>query len=680
VALSLLLGLCSQVSAQQPSTNLGTGTAAESVAKKLAERVQRGVENKTSAEAEKNFYRGGVESQAKVKQNMQELFKKVLVQSKEQADPWYSPHLRDARIEGESRNTEVDVRAKTIPLTGYRNIIDYCMNPWNWPIEAACPLTAYNLLGEVCYWHGQPGTETYYRHRPVGTCFGLNTEKYFKLREDWNFKTCCVKKGQEGFTTEEVLSIEQNRDGGGWAGMYEFYFPATVIGWENDRTTTMIVEKSKVASCLNESNKLLSQSNGQQWVSAAIRRNVEAVQGNATGVGEKVRDNINAVRPKESYLQNTDSLQNEGLTVRPNFAALDSNHREQLATRYCMHPRQFDKIMDAVEDPVQRPHAGLENIKVWSNYCPEGVTLMTDPEKSDLDNIDFPLGALSSGNYSSYTNFKLGMAAWRKDPLYCQRMNLGNPNMDKVGFGDVIRKSNEPALRDFEVGYTCRVGDPAFDSALNGGMVPVTFGRHAAIERRTAIGDHVLGFLIAAGLDKSMRLGQKSYYKRFEPRPYSRNLDSRYAMFKGKPVRAVARAGVSNERGTPCQTVAGEDFYETRSDKGDRLYISDLTHKPFTQDIVEEDPNSGRLGADRYVQEWAKTDNRSKADIAKRRESAAATPESDRATSNYATAFRIFASCPKGYVRWRPPPDVHNQGLVQNLDNFCGEEWLGGNP
>ena len=656
VIVALALVLC------RASLECSAQTQSEFTAEEAAKRLQRGVENSAAAEREKNKYRGGVESFAEVEKNMKALFKPILSSgpTDSKIDKWYSPHLRDAKIDLDNRIREATIRAETVPQY---DVWRHCTNIFAPPIFAACPAG----FGYPCIWHG----ELYGPHRPIETCYGPPTTVYRTLITDTSFKACCVQKGDAGKTSEEILADERKRDGSGWAGLYEYYFPTAAVGWENDRTTTMIATKSEVNKCVSESKKILEDSSSakaNKWVAEAIKRNLEkaggATQGSAK-LSEKVASDLKDVRPEDPKLRLTDSLQNEGLTMRPNFPALDPQHRKLLARRFCMHERQFDKLMTEQEDLVQlggglNPRS-LQNIPIWSNYCKEGVDLMTDPEKSRLINIDTTI----------HTDFIKGIAAWEKDPLYCQRMNLSNPNMDKTRIGEVIRKSGPGGiLGEGMIGYTCRSGDGVGN--VNGGLVPVTFGRHAAVERRTAISDHVLGFIIAGGLAEGMRKGQQSHYKRFEPMPYSRDLPDIYKLFVGKKVSAGA--GTSDELGIPCvgPQVGGEDFESQMMNKSDRLFISDYTHKPFTQDIIEEKVDKSVEGFDRYVQDWSKGDQTSKDNIAQR--------GLDQNSQNYAATFRIFATCPAGFERWKPDDNMPGDGLRAQLDLHCGEEWFGGMP
>ena len=607
-------------------------------------------------EAGKNRYRGAeaVSDMNAVKNNMKQLFDAIIISGKGdgKADKWMSPHLRDILWSGEPKNEEVSLRKQTIPMD---NMFVYCTIPFNTPKEAACPLRP-PFGPEVCRWHG----ERFGPHRPIESCFSKNTRIYQKFTTDSNWKICCVDKDQVSATTEQIVS--RHPDGDGWSGLYEFYYPVTALGWENDRTTTMIADKKKVEQCVKDSDSQMENEQAQKWIVEAIEKNLSQASkvaggdaGASAGAQSEIQKNvasiIKEVRPTETKNRFSDSMQSEGLTVRPNLATLDPVYRKLLAQRFCGRPEQFDKIMNPTEDNVQLGGglslSSLDNLPVWANYCPQGVTLMTSAENSELPNID----------YKNVTDFTKGMQAWRTDPLYCQRMHLTNANMSITGFDKVIKKSPGPTLSQEQVGHTCLDNDK-----LNGAMVPLTLNRHAAVERRTAIADHALGFLIAARLATGMHQGQKSYLKGFEPQPYSNQIDS--PIFRG---RRYGGGGTNElERTNPaysqCASLSGENYQY--QNKADRLYISNKTHEPFTQKMID-DKNT----IDKYVQGWADSQ---KDKIANR--------GLDEKSSNYATAFRIMAMCPAGKVRWRPIADGHNNMLPANLEATCKEENFGGKP
>jgi hypothetical protein len=598
-----------------------------------------------------NEYRSG--NPKDVKKEMEKLFDKILIKDSDdgKVDKWYSPHLRDMRIQGEKvRDPEVWVRANARPID---DIGALCKNGFPPPVKNACPLCDPNG------WHGEP----YSPHQPLTCCYGPSTKAYEKLKEDWNFKACCVREAEAEWSSEMIACAHP--DGKGWAGMFEYYFPTSALGWENDRTTTLIVDKENVKKCLKEADPLMKGAKAVDWVTGAIKRNMDMAAklgggggaSNEADLKAKVQDSIKTRDKIEEKLRFADSLQGEGLTLRVNLAAMDVKHRELLAKRFCMHKDQFGKLMDqAAGDELQlkggRDWTDLnkvENVKIWSNYCKEGVELMLDPKKSALKNID-----------GTPTDYKKGMAIWEKDPMFCQRMNLENPNMDKTKIGDVIRKSGNGQYDEKKVGYTCREG-----GKLNGSLVPVTFYRHAAVERRAAISDHALGFLIAGGLAPGMIQGKRSYYKRFEPQPYSMNsVPYDYETFIGKQWKGFG--GKINEQGEKCKDTSGENY--AYKNKSDQLYISNVTHQVFTQDPVNDADGKGEFN--RYVQEWAQDPEKTAKDISER--------WLDDKSSNYAAAFRIFATCPKGYVRWRPPEDHDSKGLMANLAKRCREENFGG--
>lgn len=611
----------------------------------------------------KNEFRGGVSSAKEAQSNMAKLFAKIMITGlgDGKADQWYSPHLRDIRITMFNRLREViGIRYWSIPFSNMRY---WCSFPAAVVLPAACP------VGN-CWWHG----DRFGPHRPEGSCDGQSAAAYLPLIQDTNFKTCCVRAGEENFTSEQI--VDKHRNGDGWAGLFEYYFPVTAAGWENDRTTTMIVEKEKVRTCFAESEAMMHNQDAARWVSGAIGRgrkyafgaegNRDSAQAAAGKALPNVQSVIQDVKPEDPRLQMTDSLNNIGLTVRVNLATMVGTYRRTVAERFCMHPRQFDKLMTLGEnlpgpgggrgDPLQLGMGGLTlpqlaNIPIWSNYCARGVELMTNPDNSNLlRNIDL-----------TPTDFVKGMTAWRKDPRYCQQLNESkNLNLKRIGFDKAINGSMIPGpTSEEEVGFTCRDG-----GNLNGGMVPLSIGRHTPVERRTAISDQVYAMLHSARLAKGMHAGQKSFLKGFDTRPYSHlNVSELHTPpFIGKRFAG----GGTNELNMPCPPLAGENHLG--KPVGDKLYVSDYTHQPFT-DAQVRDAGIGEAGVDRYVQKWAKDENSEK-EIAKR--------GLDKDSQNYATSFRFFATCPVGYVRWKPPRGREDEYTRLNTDRFCKEEYFGG--
>jgi hypothetical protein len=642
--------------------------------------------------AGKNKFRGGVSSPTEAKQNMERLFKEIMIQGQTDGskDRWYSPHLRDSRFDPENRTKEAFWRGNTVPqaavIKGFQTARQYCKNPWNPPIIAACYDTEVRAVGapepspatiekakkhgiplpltHVCNWHDPPGVES--GHRPEDSCnTSVDTQVYEGFDQNTNFKACCVKEGFERATSEQIAAKHPNGDG--WAGLFEYFYPVTAVGWENDRTTSMIVEKEKITQCIEKSEPLMENPQAQEWVAKAIARNLATVNGSAGVTGEpdpavvaKVREqiaqDIAALRPQDRDLRFSDSLQSEGLTVRVNLATMDPAYRKRVAQRFCMHPDQFEKLMDPRLDNVQwqggNDPVSLANLPIWSNYCPEGVTLMTNPDNTkELVNFD-----------GTPTKLPMGYEVWKRDPLYCQSMNQFNESMLKSGISKVVRESSKGQYTEEMVGYTCREGDK-----LNGSLVPVEMYRHAAVERRTAIGDHVVAMLHAARLAPGMHAGPLSFLKGYEPIAYTSKLPDQYRPFKfqkffGNGTNELVRVHPEYSK---CDSFNGENYQG--QNKSDKLYISNVTHEPFTQEPVDDQSE----GPNRYVQEWAK-DKAAGKTIAER--------GLDEKSQNYATAFRVFATCPKGYVRWRPDRDGHNNELRDNLDALCREEYFGGLP
>ncbi len=637
---------------------------------------EKGIEAAKRLEQEKqrkNKYRGGSEEPPLA--NMMKLYDKILMKGPgdPSADKWYSPHLRDTQYWPFARGVVAQRRAESgLASWWYGFFCIECRNGLGGK-KSACPFCQPDFFG--C-----PGQEWYDKDLRWECCstLGDGTRAYRDFVQDSNFKICCVKEEFKDASTEEISCKFPKGDG--WAGLFEYYYPTIALGWENDRTTTMIASKQEVQKCLGETRPLMEQ-NGVDWVDKAIKKNLEQVEklqsdgdgaptpgapgvGSTAEVRSKIQEDIQDVRPKDEELQFADSLQGAGLTMRINLPAMRAEYRRQVALAYCMREDQLMKIMDTQEDPIQRQDKRYEQIPIWANYCKEGATLMTNPDESlKLFNLD-----------GTPTNLALGTLKWKQDPLFCQRINAQNNPFMKEFFGGVLEKSGGAAsgfdaLNPGAHGFTCREG-----GKLNGSLAPVSMYRHAAVERRTAIGDLALGFLIAGGIyspsmaDSPLMNGglprdARSYYKRFEPQAYSKL----FGVFSGKQFVG----GGSNEKNQGCRPVQGENYEAGgASNRSDRLYISDVTHKDvFTQEIIDNPPGEGRQGDDkefnRYVQEWAQPSGQNK--ITNR--------GLDEKSSNYAAAFRIFATCPKGFVRWR-----HNDGLTRALtiDPVCGEEFLGG--
>ena len=596
-----------------------------------AQRLRGEGSGKNTFRLDKESGQGGVKSEGDVLVNMQKLFRKIWLDPaqasapKSELDEWFNPHSRDALIDFGTREREV--------TGGAGRMWAGSPNPsWFWGCTGACP---------DCEW---PHPE-----HLTPTCCYKSTMAYAALVTDTNFKACCVRTEEENESMEEIACRHPRGDG--WAGLFEYYFPTNAIGWEAQRATSMIAPDSKVKTCLDGSDKLMENSS---WMAQAIQKMSQSGDGS---VNAKVADALSGskLRPKDESLRFSDSLQSGGLTMRVNFAHMDPAEREALAIQYCMHPKQFMKLMDSRgmspsgkdRDTLQMPGTGgrtladLQRIPMWANYCPNAVKLMTNPQETMMRVIN---------RDQTPTNFQKGMVAWQADPLFCQKMNvMANPKGGEFLREGVLSKQGFTGMTEESVGYTCRVG-----SGQKGGfatrMVPLELHSTAPIDPRTL--DHAIPFMIAAGYYMGeMYNGMHSMYKRFEPRPYTRSFN----LFSGKKWAG----GTPNELGQPCRTFEGKDFQN--KNVSDQLYLSDVNHQPFSQDKIRaegSDPNQPEFK--RYDREW--TDKQS--DKFHNR-------NFDEKVLNYGAAFRVFATCPAGYVRWRGP---HSEQFAA----ACGEENFGG--
>lgn len=618
----------------------GSFVAIHACAQSVAERLKQGVDNPDSA---KSKVRGGSDSDPK--ENMKKLLKPIMSDSGGEIDKWYSPHLRDL-LAPEQGNR--DMQAKIRSEAGAKRVVETWCSDGRWGYECSNGLGGPTTACKICQppdapvpGNGCPG-QAWVDEHVYPECCRVNTAKYESFVKDYNYKTCCVLEKEEN-RAEEWIACEHPQ-GDGWAGMFEYYYPTLVFGWENDRSSTMLASKDEVQKCVEEADSLMEGESAQKWVAGAIERIQKAAGGGSTGGGDVqnlVAQDIKKVRPQDKKLRFSDSLQGEGLTVRFNLASLDDQERKALAKHFCMRPAQFDKLLMPDQDILYTGDSDLSKQEyIFANYCENGVELMIDPANSSMPNPD-----------KTKTDFKKGYQAWVSDPLYCQRMNSSEVNMGITKIKDVIEQSGGGGGGDN--GNTCYEG-----GKLNGGMVPVTLYRHAAVERRTAISDHAMGFLIASALKGSSE-DLKSLFKRFEPLPYSKVSDRGYKIFWGKPFKASGQ----NEIDESCKGYQPREY--RGKDTSDQLFISDFTHKPFTQDVlvnVGDDKNV----FNKYRQKWAKEDGSSEKDMPKR--------GLDEKGQNYGAAFRKFATCPLGYVRWR---NTQDPTLTKNVDYWCGEENFG---
>ncbi len=605
-----------------------------------------------------NQYRGGAGSAQEVVENMKQLFGPILLGSGQNIDQWYSPYLRDSQYDQTIKQQILPYRYKAgaaaIVYVPYLNCF-LCTNGVGGP-ETACTICQPRSKGGM----GCSDNQKWLDDHIFAECCYKDTKIYQEMTQDSDFRTCCVRNEEIKQDTEKIACLHP--DGSGWSGVFEYYYPTEALGWENDRTTSMIAEKDKVKQCLDKARPLMHEDKAKDWVKKAIEKNIEVaekIQGGGGGgasvnkgdLEQKIQEGLDAAKQVPEQLQFTDSLQSQGLTLRVNFPAMDPDYRKRLAEHFCMHPEQFMKLMDPAEDLLQKEGGptlqALQNIPIWSNYCEQGVQLMTDPEQtSKCENVD-----------KTPTDFVKGMSAWSQDPMYCQRMNLSNPAMQEY-FGQTLSKVPGQVLNEQAVGYTCMSG-----GKLNGSLVPVELYRYAGVERRAAIGDSALGFLIAGGLYKGGMLdGSRSYYKRFEPQPYSMNVEHHLQIFVGKPFKGSG-SGPKNELRKACPvSINGRDNY-SQQNKSDQIFLADMTHQnvfPGEREMINE---GAQPGFNRSLEEWAQAGDRVKV------------PNRglDKDSNNYAAVFRLFATCPAKFKRWHPPGE-HN-GYIQEL---CRDENFGG--
>ena len=320
---------------------------------------------KMMKDSQPNQYRGGVGSIDDVRKNMQELFKEIwldpseMMSSKSELDKWYSPHLRDITISATQRIIDSSL------YRGFAGYMDY-----EYFCTGACPGCIY--------------TDSHY----TGTCCNRSTSVYYSNILDTNWKACCVRDAEENDTLEEIAC--KHPDGDGWAGLFEYYYPTTAIGWEAQRATTMIATKDEVSQCLADSKPLMENS---EWVQRAIETatgdpKVFGSASNSGGIAANVNAVIKDLHPTDPNLRFTDVLQGGGLTERVNFAAMDLEEKVALAVQFSMHPLQFGKLMNPYAGDKTQLGGGatvqeLAQIPVWANYCPKGVKLMTNPEETN---------------------------------------------------------------------------------------------------------------------------------------------------------------------------------------------------------------------------------------------------------------------------------------------------------
>ncbi|MEY4701767.1 MAG: hypothetical protein RL326_1954, partial [Pseudomonadota bacterium] len=249
-------------------------------------------ENKKAADRlkdeRKNDYRGGAKDFSEVKQKMEEQMAPILLGKGSDIDKWYSPYLRDVLIPPSERGDILPFRYQAgapyiIPWwtlrTGWCVV---CFNGEGTP-KTACDICQFKLSGrrnaQGCF-ESQNWDDEHY----TPTCCYKNTIAYKERFTDANFKACCVRKEDKNESTEEIAcrtGTPHMKPGGiagdGWSGIFEYYYPTTVIAWENSRATTMFADKTEVNKCTEKARKLMHGEKAESWVEKAIKKNLEVV-------------------------------------------------------------------------------------------------------------------------------------------------------------------------------------------------------------------------------------------------------------------------------------------------------------------------------------------------------------------------------------------------------------------
>lgn len=647
-ATALLLPFGDIVTAQPSQPNLGGAgpyaASGDAATDKLKNKESNKFDVQTGSGSDGEFKTGSVED---IRDNMQKLFGPILNPPismdpnairngntpQWEGDKWYSPHLRDIRDQ-EYPPVPAPQRPNAAWFRAYAGTTDWGIFGW---CDGACPFCSWPHP-----WHW------------TGTCCGVDTKAYASMTTDTNFKTCCVREGEANLTEEEIAC--RHPGGDGWAGLWEYYFPIQAIGWESQRGTTLIATKQKAKKCLDDSDKDMA---NPTWAKKAIEAGLKGMKADSSGVQAPSQGEIENLRPTDKNQRSSDSLSGGGgLTMSVNYGAMDPTKRRELAIRFCMHEDQFMKLMNPPHDKIQRGGgetlAALDRtIPLWANYCPKAVGLMTDPNRtSQIINID-----------DTPTNFVQGMAVYKADPLYCQKMNvMADPITGKFLSEGPLSGNSSSLANERAAGYTCLVAQNR-TGGFQTRMVPVALYSTAQIDQRTL--DHAIPFAIAGAYyaGEMASRGNGRYYKPFEPQPYSQT----FKLFHGKRFSGQIGGGVPapglNEDGILCSLLQGNDYQN--KNRADQIYLSEKTHPPFDSPKFSSGENQKFNQMDR---QWAGT-NESDQDSFHNR-------EFDSKVLNYGATFRIFATCPKGYVRWRGATWDH--WWHQGLNNACGEEHFGG--
>lgn len=659
-----------------------------SAAKEIPSRLKRGVENSDSAKSE---YRPG--SPTGVLQNMNKIAGKTWMPGDTMVK-FMAPHLRDLlfegpadrtmRTKGSERQAQAWFRARA-KARRYQICLDgtiACINGLNESL-AACPLCQNSSCGRN--WPHQ-------EHLDWACCpsDGKGSEIYEQLIYDSNFKTCCVRDGNsrdkpydrskdETKWTEEKIACSHPK-GDGWAGLFEFYYPVTVVGLENQQGETMLATQQEVEQQLNILNDLKADGKRADWVAGAIERLAKyaagpgaqqqqgANQADIKQVIQEVQQELGRMDPK---LRHSDSIRGLGLTARTFAPGADDTKKGAITKDLCVHPGQFHKIWhefgNLKHDKLLQPGFGgitaqelLNKNKFFASWSAEGYELMTNPENSRINNFHF-----------TRTNYVRGMQAWDQNHLFCQaKLAETDQNMKITGLDQVIKLSGwSQSFSPAATGFTC------LGHNLNLAHVPLMLYRQAYVDRRAAIGDLALPFATAAGLYPSKWVNPgllTSRQRAFEQQPYTMYAEPGLQMFWGKAFNPAPMlpVGVKNELNQPCRPLNGPNYQRgtgyTQGGNSDQIYTSDFTHKSFNQEPVLNIDNETTAFA-KYSQEWAKNEEDQKKGMRFK--------GLDDKANNYFVAYRPMALCPLGFARWTPS-DPHGL-LKKRLEDNCLNENFG---
>lgn len=299
--------------------------------------------------------------------------------------------------------------------------------------------------------------------------------------------------------------------------------------------------------------------------------------------------------------------------VRINVALLDPRYREQVARDMCLHPQQFMKLLDPdpAENAFQLPPegrgvAGLQMLRtapVFAPFCRYGAILAQDAQESaKLGNFDADFYAGVGGTPENATDLARGYDRGGARPGGVCGVAEAAKATPAVGTLRGVVEGVDPA-RAAEA-RAAQVGHSC-RILSDGTRVPLS-----PVVRRGRAGapeeaqSHAMAAVIAAGV-YAPALADPAARRSVFPRFEPRE----YYAFTGRP---FSGAQGENEQRIECRTVAGD----TLSD--------------------------GAARADRWQELDLGTHGR------------------------YATPLRIFAACPKGWVRWRG----------KGSEGVCGEEKL----